>query len=198
MATSFHPTDLITVTRLGRTFKASRRTVAHLDYTIAAFARKFPKARLVIIQPCYNTGVAASAHTHDYDAVFDFGFAGSFPGLTAARKWRRFSIFMRNHGWGGWWRHTGSWAAPSEWHFHGFTLPADLLHFATRVGTYIDGGLSSEGRVTASSQLADYLGGALGLAGQHKNGSDTAWRPKNLRSRVFDYDRWVRANPWVR
>lgn len=58
-------TDIITATRLGHTFKASHRTVAWLDWLIADLARAFPRSRLVMFQSCYNTGVAASAGTHD-------------------------------------------------------------------------------------------------------------------------------------
>lgn len=187
-------TDLIIVTRLGHRFKASRRTVAHLDYTIAAFERIFPHARLLMVQSCYNTGVELSKGTHDYDACFDFVFSGKMPGLTQTWKWLRFQRFMRNHGWGGWWRHTGPWSSPSAWHFHGFTLPVGLEHFTTRVGLYIDGGASEGHPGSASSQLVDYLAGAQGLAGQHVSRSDRTYRPKSISQTVFNYAKWVRVH----
>lgn len=182
-------TDLIAVTRAGRTFKASRRTVAHIDATFAAFAQQFPKARLSIIQACYNSTVAASAGTHDRDAVFDFGFSGVLvPGGNDAAQWLRLQRFLRNHGWGCWWRHTGTWAAQSAWHVHGFSLPVGLATFATQVGEFIDGGQSTLGRVVASSQLADYLTEKDGLAG---HACDHTWRPSPISSSVFRYVPWV-------
>lgn len=65
-----------THTIAGKTFRASARTAAHLRWTITELAEKYPGTRLRIIQPCYNTTVAASAGTHDYDAVFDFEIVG--------------------------------------------------------------------------------------------------------------------------
>lgn len=183
-------TDIIKVTRLGHTFRASRRTVAHLDYTIKKFKKKFPKARLVIFQTPYHTGVEASAGSHDYDAVFDFGFTGYIPGMTERRKWRRFLKFMRNRGWGIWWRRTGYWRPRRRWHLHGFTLPVGLKSFTTRVGYLIDGGVSSSGRRWASSQLADYTATPMldGLAGHAR---DDCYKPKDIRATVFNYRRWV-------
>jgi hypothetical protein len=181
-------TDIITVTRLGHTFKASRRTVAWLDWITAEFARIFPAADLVILQTCYNTGVAASAGTHDFDACFDFDWSGHIPRRTSTARWRRFQRFMRNHCAAAWWRHTGSWSAESSWHVHCFPLPANLKTFTTKVGVYVDGG-ASQGKAGYSSQLADYLHGAFGLAGMHFAFSDHSWRPRLVKA--FDYDRYV-------
>lgn len=175
-------TDLITVTRLGRRFKASRRTVAHLDKTIAAFNRHFPNAKLTIIQTCYNTGVAASAGTHDFDACFDFGFTGH--GVT----WPALQRFLRRLGWGCWWRRTGTWSAPAAYHVHAFSLPVGLKKFPTKVGEFIDGGQSSVGRVIASSQLVDYLQFKDGLA---DHAPDPTWRPSRISTSVFRYLPWV-------
>lgn len=185
-------TDLIKVTRLGVTFTASRRTVAHLDKTIDAFNKQFPHARLHIIQPCYNKGVAASAGTHDFDAVFDFGWTGTLvQGQSIEAQWARLQHFLRRLGWGCWWRHTGSWAVASEWHVHGFSLPVGLKRFATEVGEFIDGGASQGKPGEGSSQLVDYLDGSLGLAGEHTSGIDPSWRPYPIGSSVFRYWPWA-------
>jgi hypothetical protein len=184
-----HATDLITVTRLGRRFKASRRTVAHIEKTVAEFKRVFPHASLTIIQTSYNTTVAASAGTHDFDACFDWGFTGELlPGQHAEAQWQQLQHFLRRLGWGCWWRHTGSWAAQSEWHVHGFSLPVGLASFTTKVGEFIDGGLSSLGRAVASSQLDDYLTEKDGLA---DHACDHTWRPQPISSSVFHYWSWV-------
>lgn len=185
-------TDLISVTRAGHTFKASRRTVAHLDYTFAAFAAQFPKARLTILQTCYHDG-PLSAGTHDLDAVFDFGFTGemypTYQRHTVESDWLRLQRFLRNHGWGCWWRHTGTWAKSSAWHIHAFSLPVGLQRFATKVGEFVDGGQSTLGRVVASSQLEDYLTHHDGLTG---HAPDNTWRPTPLRA--FRYLPWVAAH----
>lgn len=182
-------TDLITVTRMGRRFKASRRTVAHIEKTAAEFKRVFPHASLVIIQTCYNRTVSASAGTHDFDACFDFGFTGTLlPGKPIEAQWDQLQHFLRRLGWGCWWRHTGPWAAQSEWHVHGFSLPVGLKRFTTTVGEFIDGGQTSLGRVVASSQLADYLAEKDGLA---SHGCDHTWRPSPISSSVFRYLPWV-------
>lgn len=183
--------DLIVVTRLGHTFKASRRTVAWFDNLAREFKRLFPKAQLVIAQTCYNTGVAASAGTHNLDGPFDLVFTGSLGRIyiTKAWRWRRFQRFIRNHGSAAWWRHTGTWASESAWHVHCFPLPADLTHFTTEVGIYVDGGASQGHPGSTSSQLVDYLNGAQGLAGEHASGSDRTWRPKIIKA--FNYDAYV-------
>lgn len=189
------PTDLITVTRLGHTFKASRRTVAWLDYAVAQLAKDHPSAQLVIIQTCYNTGVAASAGTHDYDACFDLRITG-MPGSTVDAQWLAGQQWLRAHGFWCWWRHTGTWAAASEWHFHGFVAPADGRAFATKVGEYVDGGVTRYGHAIASSQIADFRNHAFGLANEHTAGSDRTWYPANLGSTIFDYDAWHKTHPW--
>lgn len=185
-------TDLITVTRLGRRFRASRRTVAHIDKTVAAFGKQFPHASLRIIQGCYNTTVSASAGTHDFDACFDFGFTGALvPGQPVEAQWLRLQRFLRNQGWGCWWRHAGTWAAESAWHVHGFSLPVGLKAFQTKVGEFIDGGASQGKPGEGSSQLVDYLDESLGLAGQHNSGCDHTWRPAPMALSVFRYLPWV-------
>lgn len=189
-------TDIIKVHRLGHTFHASRRTVAWLDFLIYHFKRTFPKARLVIYQTPYNKGVEASAGSHDWDAVFDFGFTGYIPGLTAGRKWRRFERFVRTHGGASWWRHTGHWKPRRRWHLHGFPLPVGITKFTTKVGYLVDGGLSIYGRIVSSSQLHDYTAIPMrdGLASHAK---DDGYHPRNKKGQLdvkhttFDYKTWT-------
>jgi hypothetical protein len=191
----YKATDLILVTRLGHTFTASRRTVAWLDFIIAAFAKRFPDAKLLMLQSCYHEGVAASEGTHDFDACFDFWFIGTLKvGLSQLQSGLLLQRFFRARGGGGWFRHLGEWAAPKDWHVHVFVLPAGLKMFATKVGLYIDGGLSQFGVVKASSQLSDYLRRSLGLKGMHESGADTTWFPPIIRLTVFNYRRWVRLH----
>lgn len=186
--------DLLTVTRLGHTFKASRRTVAHLDWTIRRLKRRWPQARLVIAQTCYHSGVAASAGTHDFDACFDFIITGL--------PWRLGQRFLRNAGWAAWWRRTGQWAARSAWHFHAVSIPPQLAgrdvtadevgrayhRLSIKVGQFIDGGYTTNGRSDSSSQVADYFHRSLGLAGQHEPGEDKTWFPPNIAKTIYAYN----------
>lgn len=170
-------------TRAGRTFRAGARTEAHLDYTVARLAKAHPKARLVIIQPCYNTGVSASAGTHDQDGCLDFAILGL--------GWWEAQRFLRECGWACWYRHTGTWAHESAWHIHAISLgcPGPL-------GLYVDGGKSTHGgRTVASSQIDDYHRHSYGLAGQHTSGADHSWFPAHIDATVFDYAAWVRDHP---
>jgi hypothetical protein len=188
--------ELLTVWRLGHKFQASRRTIQHLDWTIARLKRRFPWATLIIIQTCYHTGVNASAHTHDKDCVFDFRISG----LT----WRRAQIFLRNAGWGAWWRHTGEWADPHAWHLHAISLPPGLVRgkdalqvgeafhkLGIVVGEYIDGGYTTTGKIVATSQVVDYLA-VPSLDGLADHGPDPTWHPKNINATLYAY-RYGRA-----
>jgi hypothetical protein len=128
--------DVIDVTRLGVTFRASRRTVAHLDWTISLLALAYPKATLRIIQSPYNTGVKASAGTHDYDACFDVEIVGL--------DWLRAQTFLRKCGWAAWVRQPPLFT----WHIHMISLG-----YPGQVGVYVPG------------QVADYYAHRDGLAG---------------------------------
>lgn len=188
--------ELVTVHRLGHTFKASRRTVQHLDWTIRRLKIRWPHATLIIIQVCFNTNVALSKGTHDFDAVFDFRIAGL--------PWWLGQRFLRYAGWGAWWRHTGAWATEGLWHFHAISLPPGLGDYGLgvtaqavglafkkiglKVGEYIDGGLTSLGRTVASSQVMDYCHRTFGLAGQHTNDADHSQFPRHIGRTVFKYD----------
>ena len=202
-STQHHPAhELITVTRCGHTFTASRRTVQHLDWTIARLKRFFPWARLEIIQPCYRSrvpggGASASAGTHDYDCVFDFRIRGL--------GWRRAQKFLRRSGWAAFWRHTGIWSSRSEWHIHAVSLPRGLpqhptaaqvgLAYHTRgivVGVYIDGGVTTRGYVCASSQVVDYMASPPRDA-LADHAPDPTFHPRDIPATAYAYNPWRAA-----
>jgi hypothetical protein len=174
-----------TRTIAGTTFRCSNRTAWHLRWTIFVLRLRFPRARLVIYQPCYNTGVAASAGTHDYDAVFDVWIVG---GVLGRNPWRA-QRFLRARGWAAWFRHTGAFA--KAWHIHMISIPTGLRANPTasevlaayrrlgiRVGIYVPG------------QVDDYYAHAFGLKGLHRAGSDNSWFPNNINRRVFRRSWW--------
>lgn len=165
----------------GRTFIASNRTAAHLTWTIDELARRHPSAHLTIIQTCYNRTIAASAGTHDYDGVFDVEISG----LT----WWQAQRFLRNHGWAAWFRHTGTWADPSSWHIHMCSIPEGLPGNPTV--DQIDGAYAQVGiqvGLYVPGQIDDYYAHALGLAGQHRAGSDRSWFPDSINATVYRYE----------
>jgi len=181
----------------GTTFRCSERTYKHLRSTRWRLRLRYPLARLVVIQGCFNTTVSASAGTHDFDCVLDVKILG-LPGRTYERKWLKAQAFLRAHGWAAWWRHTGQWAPQANWHIHMASIPpglpshpnADQVGRAYRaigvkVGKYIDGGLTSTGKTIASSQIVDYYAHALGLAGGHDAGADTTWFPDSINKYIF-------------
>jgi hypothetical protein len=183
----------------GVTFRCSNRVWWHLRWTIWLLRLRFPRARLVIFQPCYHQGMRASAGTHDYDAVFDVWIYG---GRLGADPWRA-QRFLRRHGWAAYFRHTGSWAARSAWHIHMISLPPGLpanptplevgrayARLGIKVGRFIDGGYTTRGRIDATSQVDDYYAHALGLAGQHRVGEDRSWFPRNINRTVFHRSWW--------
>lgn len=185
-----------TVTLAGKTFRASNRTIWHLQWTILFLKLRFPKARLRIIQPCYHSGVAASEGTHDYDCVLDVWIDG---GVLGKDPWRAQRV-LRSLGWAAWFRHTGSWAARGDWHQHMISLPFLLMSnpsasdvgrayskLGLKVGKYIDGGFTTSGQTFTTSQVDDYYAHALGLASQHRAGEDPSWFPPNIGATVFRY-----------
>lgn len=164
----------------GRTFTASNRTAAHLTSTLTRLERRHPGARLVIIQTCYNTTIAASAGTHDYDGVFDVRIEG----LT----WWAAQRFLRSCGWAAWYRHTGTWADERAWHIHMASIPEGLP--ANPTIEQIDGAYARAGiqvGIYVPGQIDDYYAHALGLAGQHRAGSDHSWFPDSINATVFRY-----------
>ncbi len=164
----------------GKTFKCSARTAAHVEHTIARLKVTHPTARLEIIQGPYNSTIAASSGTHDYDAVFDFRIVGM---NANSDQWYAAQRFLRSLGWACWYRHTGTWAPTGAWHIHAISLG-----YLGKVGKYIDGGVSLYGRKVATSQVDDYYNHAFGLANQHRAGSDTSFFPPDIKATIFDYN----------
>lgn len=180
----------------GNTFQCSDRTYKHLVSTRWRLRLRYPFARLVVIQGAYSNG-PLSAGTHSEDCVLDVRITG-LPGRTTERRWLKAQSFLRSHGWAAWWRHTGTWAPMSNWHIHMVSLPPGLpahptadqvgrayIKLGTKVGKYIDGGLSTVGKTVATSQVVDYYNHALGLANQHDSGDDTTWFPADINAYVF-------------
>jgi len=134
-----HQNELVTYRQpniFGRLFRCSRRTAAHLDWTIQELAKVNPRARLLIIQGCYNTGVEASEGTHDFDAVLDVAISGM--------DWPDAQLFLRRRGWGAWWRKPPTFTP----HIHMISLG-----YTSHVGIYVPG------------QVADYWADRSGLVG---------------------------------
>lgn len=125
--------EVIAATRCGRTFRDNRRGIAHLDFTIEHLP---PGCTLEILQPPYNTGVEASAGTHDFGAVYDFRIDGM--------DWLDAQAFLRAYGWAAWWRQ------PPKFSHH---LHAVSLGYPGRVGVYVP------------AQVDDYYNFRSGLAG---------------------------------
>lgn len=169
----------------GRKVTGSFRTIAHLDYTNALAVKKF-KQNIVVIQPPFNTTVAASAGTHDYDACLDV----YIPGVA----WAEQQKFFRANGWGAYWRKPPKFGH----HIHMFSLPPqegkvradDWKVAGFKVGLYVDGGWSTRGRVVASAQIDAYYNGRDGLA---SNAKDLSWRPANIKSTIFDLKAYVKS-----
>jgi hypothetical protein len=117
----------------GRYFRCSRRTGAYLDFLQEMLPER---CELKIIQGCYNTTVAASAGTHDFDAVLDVYISGL--------SWSDMQRIIRTWGGAGWWRFPPLFT--NHVHFV-------VLGYRTRVGIYVPG------------QVQDYYGHRSGLAG---------------------------------
>ena len=158
--------DLIWHESGGKTFKASRRTHAHMWETQRRLSIHRPGAWWRTIQGAYNTDVGASEGTHDFDAVVD----GEIVGWD---DWYAEQAFLRSCGWADWVR-TPAQGFP--WHHHMVSLG-----YTTRVGIYVPG------------QVDDYYRHALGLKDHHQTGSDDTWHPANINDTVFSYVEW-RAN----
>jgi hypothetical protein len=157
-------------TMFGGEVKGSLRTIAHLDWMSDRAVKHFGQ-RIVVIQAPYNTSVEASKGTHDLDSCKDW----YIPGV----GWWLTQRFGRVHGDGCYYRHPPLFGN----HIHGFTLPHGQ-HFQTKVGVYIDGGMSLYGRIVASSQLADYYAHRNALADHSHDGS---WFPKDISATVFNF-----------
>jgi hypothetical protein len=175
-----NPAEVITVTLGDKTFRAGRRTVAHIKWTIDELAREHPGAHFHIIQPCYNDGVGASQGTHDLDGCIDVDIVG-LDGIQT-------QTFMRRKGWASWYRTPAQGFSP---HNH-----AASLGCPGPVGLFVDGGLSTVGRRVASSQYEDYRFHAFGLEGMHAPGSDTSWFPPDIDATYFQEDDMPAPKDW--
>lgn len=181
------PSTIVRWVHRGRTIKCSFRTACAMA-RLNNLARAKYGVDIVVIQPCYNTGVAASAGTHDFDATFDL----YIPGV----DWREQERFFRRNGFACWFRHPPAFGN----HIHGFVLPVpegssrsdDYKVRGFKVGKYVDGGYSTSGRLVTSSQIADYYNEAFGLSGQHTPGSDNSWYPADKAATVFNLTAFVK------
>ncbi|CAM3553030.1 hypothetical protein [Nocardioides zeicaulis] len=170
----------------GRTVTGSFRTICHLNRLNNLAVKKLGTG-VSVIQPPFNTTVAASAGTHDFDACMDL----HVPNV----DWWAQQRFFRANGLGCWYRHPPKFGN----HIHGFTLPPregtvvsdDFKVHDLEVGVFVNGGFSSEGKQVTSSQIDDYYQHAFGLAGQHEPNSDTSWFPPDIEATIFDLDRYV-------
>lgn len=149
----------------GQPVYVGRRTGAHLDWTKERLAERHPDARLIIIQGAFNTSVPASEGTHDYDAVLDVQIVGM--------DWWDAQRFLRECGWGAWYRYPPSFSN----HIHMISLGC-----TGRVGFLIPG------------QITDYRNHALGLQDLHTPGCDPSWHPPNIDRTIFDYDAYLRED----
>jgi hypothetical protein len=170
----------------GRRFTGSMRTVCHMAWLMEESVKDFG-GPLHVIQPPYHVGYEPSAGTHDLDACSDVAPPPGVPFDLAFQTW------LRKRGFDCWWRHTGDWADRSDWHYHGFTHPAQGIAFATKVGKYVDGGISTSGSLVGSSQIADYMNHAFGLKYEHVEGSDGSWFPADPHAVAFDLAAFIRA-----
>ncbi|MBC7630410.1 hypothetical protein [Aeromicrobium sp.] len=175
----------------GRKVTGSLWTIALLDRTDALSVKKFGR-HLVVIQPPFNTGVKASAGTHDYDACLDV----YIPGVT----WGTQEKFFRANGWGAYWRRPPLFGN----HIHMFALPPregksiadDYRVFGFKVGKFVDGGWSLYGRKPYGAQIDAYYAHRDGLA---RNYRDTHWFPSSIESTIFDLRSYIRSKvPVVR
>jgi hypothetical protein len=162
------PHERISFTIGGRTSLASRQGFALLWEFERRAKNRWPGCRFRIIQPANNTGVPASAGTHDKDDVWDWE-------LIDAGTWAQESELARDTGLWDWVRDPTQ--GDFGWHHHAIApgLPLD------RYGSLVP------------AQMDDYRRHALGLKGQHDSGSDpqcfTLGRLTHTVKR-FDYQAW--------
>jgi hypothetical protein len=154
----------------GRYFKCSKRSSAHMDWTKNQLAKKAAKDgktyRFIIIQGMTNTGVSASAGTHDYDACVDVKIEGM--------TWAAAQRFLRSCGWAAFWRKPSQ--GPWSDHIHMVSLPKFMLQFVARVGIWVPG------------QVRDYYNKLNGLS---SHAPDNTWHPKNIKETIFQYQAYI-------
>lgn len=183
------PSAMVRWTHNGRTYRVSFRVACHMAWLDSEATKKFGRG-LNIFQGTFSTTVAASAGSHDKDAVFDL----EIPGV----PWRAQETFLRARGFGCWWRFRPTFMD----HIHGFCLPPregkdvsdDYRSGGFVVGTLIDGGWSTVGKRVASSQIEDYYNHALGLSGVHHPGADKgSWYPDKISETIFDLPKFIKS-----
>lgn len=166
-----NPCRVVTGTFEGRYLKGGERLWAALFVLQAWLDKHHPGFYVYVVQSAYNTGVPASAGTHDFDGVIDVLIINRKNGR---RVWLRGQRWMRRLGWAAWWRHTGSWFRPSSWHLHAILL--GTISAGCPVGSLVKG------------QVDDYYGHDSGLAGHLP---DPTWHPKDINATVFDFPAWL-------
>jgi hypothetical protein len=179
-------TDMVFWLHGGKRYKMSFRTACAMA-RLNNLAKAKYGVEITVIQPCFNTTVAASAGTHDYDCCFDL----YIPGVS----WLEQQRFLRANGFACWYRHPPAFG----YHIHGFVLPPqegssrsdDFKVHGFKVGLYVDGGYSTRGRLVSSSQIEDYYNHAFGLANAHTRGSDRSWFPSNIGRTIFNLDAFI-------
>lgn len=180
------PTAMVWWVHQGKRYKCSFRTACHMVRLNNLAKHRYGK-EITVIQPCFNTGVSASAGTHNLDAVWDL----YIPGV----GWWAQQRFFRRNGFACWYRHPPTFG----YHIHGMNLPPQEGHSRSddfkvhgfKVGLYVDGGYSTQGRQVASSQIEDYYNHAYGLADHHTPHSDHSWFPRNIKATIFDLDAFI-------
>lgn len=166
----------------GKAVVGSLRSIAAIDYLNTLAIKKFGRG-VEVIQSAYNTGVRASAGTHDYDACFDV----FIPGV----PWAEQQAFFRANGSGAYWRKPPAFGN----HIHLFVLPPREGHVLSddyrvlgfKVGKYVDGGWSLYGRKVTSSQLDDYYAKRNALSG---HAHDPSWFPAAPQP-IFDLTAYI-------
>jgi len=170
----------------GKKVVGSLRTIAHLDYLNNLARKRFGRG-LVVIQGPYNTTVKASAGTHDYDACLDV----SIPGV----PWLTQQNFFRANGGGAYYR--GPENGFKTKHIHYFTLPyhakgvevsQGYQRTGFKVGRYVDGGWSTAGKRTTSSQIEDYYNRRNALKGHARDGT---WFPPDIDKTIFNLTKYI-------
>lgn len=172
----------------GKQIKGSFRTICWLDRVNDLSKKRFGK-EIEVIQAPYNTGVSASAGTHDFDACLDV----NIPGV----DWWTQQRFFRANGSAAWYRYPPKFGN----HIHLIVLPPregqsindDFRVIGIKVGKYVDGGWSVYGSQVTSSQLGDYYDHAFGLSEMHIPNSDKSWHPEDIASTIFDLPKYVKG-----
>lgn len=180
-AHKWKPTDMALWSKRttgGKEIRGSLRTICFIDRLDRLSVKIFGEP-LSILQGPYNTTVAASAGTHDFDAVFDWWINGVDP-------WRQ-QRFGRAQGGATYYRY------PPRFGNHQHMLVLPPWSGKVRGDDYADGGF--EVGVYVPGQLSDYYQGRDGLAG---HAPDSSWRPPDIRATIFNLSKFIenREREW--